>query len=113
MLEGSGIWPDNVLTLHLQNVAAVWLSGSPELIEARILAESGYAKANPAGRLLIERFVVRSQGYDRAMREAVRRLDLPLIEVTPDMTVDWLTSECLKRMQPLGPSPVAGETGIV
>ena len=102
VLEGSGIWPDDVLTLHLENVAAVWLSGSPEMIEARILAESDYAAANPEGRLLIERFVARSQGYDRAMREAVRRLDLPLIEVTPDTTVDWLASECLERMQPLG-----------
>jgi len=101
VLEGSGIWPDNVLALRLQNVAAVWLSGSPELIEARIFAESGYANADAEGRLLIERFVVRSIGYDREMRAAVSRLGQPLIEVTSTTSVDQLAALCLERMRTL------------
>ena len=101
VLEGSGIWPDNVLTLRSPNVAAVWLSGSPKLIEARIFAESGYAKANAEGRLLIERFVVRSVGYDREMRAAVSRLGQPLIEVTAAISVDQLAELCLERIHSL------------
>jgi len=101
VLEGSGIWPDNVLALHLPSVAAVWLSGSPELIEARIFAESGYANADAERRLLIERFVVRSVGYDRKMRTAVSRLGQPLIEVTSTTSVDQLTALCLERMRTL------------
>jgi len=101
VLEGSGIWPDNVLALHLENVAAVWLSGSPELIEARIFAESGYAKASAEGRLLIERFVVRSVGYDREMRAALSRLGQPPIEVTAATSVDRLAELCLERIRSL------------
>lgn len=102
VLEGSGIWPDNVLTLHLQNVAAIWLSGSPELIEARIFDESGHSESDAEGRLLIERFVARSVGYDREMRAALARLGLPMIEVTPQTSVDELADQCLARLRSLG-----------
>lgn len=98
VLEGSGIWPDNVAALQLPDVAAIWLTGSSALIDARIRAESGYDAADADGRLLIERFIVRSLGYDRAMRAAIARLGLPVITVTPATTVGELADECLARM---------------
>ena len=101
VLEGSGIWPDNVAALHLPTVAAIWLSGSAGLIEARIRAESRYDSADADGRLLIDRFVVRSIGYDVRMRAAVARLGLPMIEVTPSATFDALADQCLAHMRTL------------
>jgi 2-phosphoglycerate kinase len=102
VLEGSGVWPDNVAALGLPAVAAVWLTGSPELIAARIRRESRYEEADEQGRLLIDRFVMRSQGYDIEMRAALQKYGLPLIEVTPDTTVEALGEASLETMRPLG-----------
>jgi 2-phosphoglycerate kinase len=102
VLEGSGIWPDNVPGLRLPEIAALWLTGSAALIEARIHKESGYDNAEAGGRALIDKFILRSLGYDRAMMAAVRRLGLPYIEVTPEIGVDDLACLCLVHMRRLG-----------
>ena len=102
VLEGSGVWPDNVAALRLPAASAIWLTGSPELIEARIRGESGYDSAGAETRALIDKFVARSQGYDARMMERVRALGLPFVTVTAETTVEALTDECLARMRPLG-----------
>jgi hypothetical protein len=99
VLEGSGIWPDNVAALGAPDVSAIWLTGAPELIAGRIRNESGYATADATGRLLIDKFIARSQGYDVRMMERVRALGLPFITVTPETSVEALAEESLERMQ--------------
>jgi 2-phosphoglycerate kinase len=99
VLEGSGVWPDNVAALKLPYVSAVWLTASPELIEARILNESRFDQAAEEDRRLIRQFVVRSPGYDVKMREAVHRLGLPFVTVTAETGGEWLTGQCLARVR--------------
>jgi 2-phosphoglycerate kinase len=98
VLEGSGVWPDNVAALALPSLSAVWLTASPELIEARILSESRFDEADEQDRRLIRQFVVRSQGYDVKMMEAVHRLGLPFVTVTAETDVESLAEECLARV---------------
>jgi 2-phosphoglycerate kinase len=102
VLEGSGVWPENVADLHMPNAAAVWLTASPALIEARIRNESHYDEADAPGKLLIDRFVVRSVGYDVEMMRLIRQLQLPHIEVTPETTPDALADICIERMRVIG-----------
>ncbi|HTJ58085.1 MAG TPA: hypothetical protein VL418_11030 [Devosiaceae bacterium] len=99
VLEGSGVWPENVAALRLPNAAAIWLTGSLHLIETRIRRESRYAEADALGKRLIDRFIVRSQGYERVMLEALRRLGLPFVEVTAETSVDLLADQCIERMR--------------
>ncbi len=87
VLEGSGIWPDEVAALAAPHVAAIWLTGSDELIAERIRAESGHADADSKGRALIDRFVARSIGYNARMVARLTALGLPFltIEGRPDV----------------------------
>lgn len=102
VLEGSGIWPDNVMALRAPDISAIWLTGSAELIAARIRNESNYAAADAATRTLIDKFTARSQGYDRRMMDRVRALGLPFVTVTPETSVAALVEQCLAEMRPTG-----------
>lgn len=81
VLEGSGVWPENVVTLERPGVAAVWLTASDAFLAARIEKESGYAGRDSQGRMLIESFIRRTLAYNARMMDAVRRLGLPFIDV--------------------------------
>jgi hypothetical protein len=81
MIEGSGCWPDEVLTLSLTGVAAIWLLATDEFIARRIRRESRYEKADEAARWLVERFIVRSQLYSRRLLDRLEALGLPSIRV--------------------------------
>lgn len=102
VLEGSGVWPDDIVALRAADVSAIWLTGPPDLIAARIRNESGYATADATARQLIDKFIARSQGYDVRMMERVRALGLPFIAVTSETTVAALAEESLKRMRAMG-----------
>jgi hypothetical protein len=91
-----------MLDERLRVILIIWLTGQPALIEARILRESRYAEVDAEGGRLIEKFVARSQGYNAKMVEAVSRLGLPSVAVTPKATVGELVEQCLARMRPLG-----------
>jgi len=88
VLEGSALWPDLVAELDLPAVRAVWLTADDALIDARIRRESRHDEATPAGRQLIESFAARSRLYNAMMLERVRRLRLPLVEVTAAMSTE-------------------------
>ncbi|HEX2591176.1 MAG TPA: hypothetical protein VHL34_06755 [Rhizomicrobium sp.] len=84
VLEGSALLPDLVATLG-GDVRAVWLTASPDFLARRIKAESSYDGADAAQRHLIERFIARTQLFDRAVMRDVRRVGLQWtdVETTP------------------------------
>jgi 2-phosphoglycerate kinase len=83
VLEGSGIWPDRCAGLTTPGVTAVWLTASSDLIAARVHAMSRYDELSADHRWLVNRFLARTVCYDEIMRDAVRRLGLPLVAVEP------------------------------
>ena len=99
VLEGSGVLPGPVSQLGLAGVRAVWLTASPELIEARVRRESAFDAAPAAAQAMIDKFIGRSQLYDAAMMAAVRRLGLPCVEVTEGAGVDELVGACLSVLR--------------
>jgi 2-phosphoglycerate kinase len=98
VLEGSALWPALVAELDLPTVRAVWLTSDDVLFDARIRRESGHAEAEPAGRQLIERFAARTRLYNAQMLAQVRRLGLPLVEVTASMSEDEVTDAVLAAL---------------
>jgi hypothetical protein len=98
MLEGSGCWPDQVLTLSLRDVAAIWLVATDELIARRIRRESEYEEPDEAARQLIDKFIVRSQLYNRQLLARLEALGLPSIEVAEQEDVATLIARCRERL---------------
>jgi 2-phosphoglycerate kinase len=96
VMEGSALWPETVATLNLDAVAAVWLTASNGLLQARIYRESRFAEASPERQLLIRKFVERTQRYNDLMIEAVGRLGLPSINVEATASLDELADACLR-----------------
>jgi 2-phosphoglycerate kinase len=94
VLEGSGVLPGPVSRLGLAGVRAVWLTASPELIEARVRRESGFDAAPAATQAMIAKFIRRSQLYDAAVVGEVRRLGLPFVEVADGVGVDEVAAAC-------------------
>lgn len=81
VLEGSALLPGTAAPLLGPDVRGIWLLAAPGLIGARIRAESRAAEADTPARRLIEAFLARSLAFDAFLREEVRRLRLPALEV--------------------------------
>lgn len=100
VLEGSALWPELVADLDNPAVRAVWLTADDTLFDARIRRESRYDAADPAGRQLIESFAARTRLYNALMVDHVRRLGLPLVEVTAAMSPNEVTDAVLAALIP-------------
>ena len=100
VLEGSALWPELVAEVDLPAVRAVWLTADDALFDARIRGESRFDEASPAGRQLIESFAARTRLYNAAMLAQVRRLGLPLVEVTAAMSPDDVAEAVLAALSP-------------
>ena len=98
VLEGSALWPELVAELDLPGVRAVWLTADDDLLDVRIRVESRHGEAEPAGRQLIESFAARTRLYKAAMLAHVRRLGLPLVEVTAAMSPDDVSAAVLAAL---------------
>jgi hypothetical protein len=96
VLEGSGVLPEGVVALGSDAVAAVWLTARAELITARIRAMSG----PESSQVLVDAFIGRTLGYERAVLATVRRLGLPVVAVHPAESVDALADRCLALAAP-------------
>lgn len=99
VIEGSGLLPAPVAALDLAGVRAVWFTAAPLLIEARVRRESGYEAAAPEAREIIDKFIRRSQLCDAAVIGEVRRLGLPVVEVTAAMDEDQVLAACLAALR--------------
>jgi 2-phosphoglycerate kinase len=102
VLEGSALWPELVAELKLPTVRAVWLTADDAVFDARIRRESRFDQADPAGRQLIESFAARTRLYNATMMQAVKRLGLPFLTVTAEMTEDEVVDACLAKLGVVG-----------
>ncbi len=100
VLEGSALWPELVAELDLPAVRAVWLTADDAVFDARIRRESRFDEAGPTGRQLIESFAARTRLYNAMMMAHVRRLGLPLVEVTAAMLQDDVAEAALAALCP-------------
>ena len=98
VLEGSALWPEFVADLDSPGVRAVWLSADNASLDARIRRESRYETADAAGRQLIESFAARTRLYNETMLTHVRRLGLPLVEVTAAMAPEEIADAVLAAL---------------
>ena len=106
VLEGSALWPESVLTLKVNNVAAIWLTASDRLFRARIREASGFERAEAREKEMIQKFLDRTLRYNAEMMSAVNRHGLVSLDVEGSSDPVQLRERCLELIlqNPLEPS---------
>ncbi|MFH9083805.1 hypothetical protein ACH4LD_05535 [Streptomyces sp. NPDC017676] len=80
VLEGSALWPVRVARLRVPRTAAVWLTADGTVVHARVHAAGCYEAATDEERVLMDKFLARTDRYQRLMIDAVDRLGLDRID---------------------------------
>ncbi|MFJ9732721.1 hypothetical protein ACIRUL_15425 [Streptomyces sp. NPDC101171] len=80
VLEGSALWPVRVARLRVPHTAAVWLTTDDSVLRARVHAGGCYEAATDEERLLMDKFLARTERYQTLMIDAIDRLGLERID---------------------------------
>lgn len=99
VLEGSALLPENVVTLELENVSALYLTASNAFFKARIYRESDYENASDKGKELIDKFVARTQTFNERIMAQVSQLGLPYINVESTSSLEELVDKALTKLE--------------
>ena len=85
VLEGSALLPDHVARLlgsgTGSGTGAVWLTADMSVVRARVYAAGHYDAATPSERLVMDKFVARSERFQSIVLDAVDRLGLIRLDV--------------------------------
>ena len=92
------MWPELVVPIFSDNVAALWLTASDDFLRQRIYATSRFEEASDVQKEMIEKFVGRTLVYNQQMIEVVRRRDLPSMSVE-DCPSEKLSERCLTLLE--------------
>ncbi|MFF4557851.1 AAA family ATPase [Streptomyces sp. NPDC001422] len=95
VLEGSALWPVQVARLQVLHAAAVWLTTDDSLVRARVHAAGCYEAAADEERILMDKFLARTERYQALMIEAIDRLGLARIDAGGEQSVVKLADTVL------------------
>lgn len=90
VLEGSALLPARAASVLSEDVRAIWLVASDDMIERRIKTDSGYASLPKDGQLLVDKFAERAVAFNRIILDEVERLSLPYFLTEEDGDTDDL-----------------------
>ncbi|WP_204163059.1 AAA family ATPase [Streptomyces sp. CS131] len=99
VLEGSALWPERVARLTAPRTAAVWLTADATVVHDRVRAAGRYKEATEGERLLIDRFLARTDRYQALMVDAVDALGLERIDTGGGRTVAELADAVLAAVE--------------
>lgn len=68
VIEGSALWPSNVLKLQSPHVRAFWLEVSPKVAKERIYENSDYDNVSTEEKYLIDKFLQRTLIFNEKMK---------------------------------------------
>ncbi|MFD5721636.1 hypothetical protein [Streptomyces sp. NPDC127036] len=95
VLEGSALWPVRVARLQVPHAAAVWLTTDDSLVRARVHAAGSYEAAADEERVLMDKFLARTERYQALMIEAIDRLGLARIDASGGQSAEELADTVL------------------
>lgn len=108
VLEGSAILPELAAEVMSPHVAVFWLVPSDDCVERRILANSRYTARSPEERILIDRFVARTLGFNDRLRAELARHGLPSWDPGDALPDAAGIDACLGRLN----APVARDDSV-
>jgi len=100
VLEGSALWPFITSGHHLKEVAAVWLTASPDTLRSRIYEGSSFLTANEKSRAMISRFLERTLLFDQRTAQLVRDHGCRILDVDKYRTTGDLIGNIIDGHQP-------------
>ncbi|MFE4455318.1 hypothetical protein [Streptomyces sp. NPDC056796] len=95
VLEGSALWPVRVAGLQVPHTAAAWLTIDGTHVRARVHAAGRYHAAADEERVLMDKFLARTERYQTLMIEAIDRLGLARIDVGGGRSAEELADTVL------------------
>ncbi len=97
ILEGSALWPDLVMTLNFDRLAALWLTASEETFRRRIHRESGYRSLSATERSMVDKFLDRTLAYNEQMIRGADRRGFLRIDVLQSGVAE-LADRCMTAL---------------
>ena len=88
VIEGWALYPARVAALRLPDYASLWLVADDAVLEARVRAAADFYRGASDEETMIRHFIERSRCYNERVREEAWRLEMPVISVTLETTVD-------------------------
>jgi hypothetical protein len=98
ILEGSGVLPDRVAALKNPNTAAVWLTASADVLRDRIYSASRFDERSADEKIMVEKFLGRTERYDQLILSAVSSLGFASIDTSAAPSTDELMTQCLQSI---------------
>jgi 2-phosphoglycerate kinase len=82
VLEGSALWPTRVAGLALPGIRAVWLTADDAVLRERMRASARYDEATDEERHLVDKFLARTERFQKLVAEAVDAHGLTRVDVS-------------------------------
>lgn len=95
VMEGSALWPVRVAGLQAPRTAAVWLTADDSVVRARVREAGRYEAAADEERVLMDKFLARTERYQTLMTDAVDRLGLARFDAGGGQSVTELADTVL------------------
>ncbi|MFD5200874.1 hypothetical protein ACFWM7_12145 [Streptomyces sp. NPDC058375] len=111
VLEGSALWPERVARLTVPRTAAVWLTADDTAVRGRVRAAGRYGEATEGERLLMDRFLARTERYQTLMVDAVDALGLDRVDTGGGRTVAEAADAVLAAVEGQSRPARGGGTG--
>jgi 2-phosphoglycerate kinase len=99
VIEGWGLWPEEIKNLDLTNVGMVWLVADEVLLDKRIRNIKPLYEGASDEEKMIQNYVGRSIWYNSQAIEAVGRLGIQSIKVSDDLSAEDLSDALLDALK--------------
>lgn len=98
IVEGSGVLPERVAALRTPNAAAVWLTASAAVLRDRIYAASRYCERTAEEKVMVDKFLGRTDRYNQLIVRAVDSHGLASIDTSAAPPISELIEHCRRAI---------------
>lgn len=99
VIEGFGLWPEEIKNLSLPNVGMVWLVADDALLNKRTRSNKPFYEGASDEERMIQNYVGRSIWYNSKVIEAVERLNIPSMNVSNEPSAEALSFALLNTFK--------------
>jgi 2-phosphoglycerate kinase len=98
IIEGSALWPEFVTSHNATSVKSIWLTAENDQFQERIYRESNYEWVTDVEKLLIDKFLLRTQSFNERMMAVINQRNLMSLPVSDEFTLNEIADICLKTL---------------
>lgn len=99
VIEGFGLWPEEIKNLNLPNIGMAWLIADEALLEKRTRNNKPFYEGASDEERMIRNYVGRSVWYNSEVMKATERLNIPSIKVSDELSAEELSIALLNTLK--------------